>query len=325
MAARRAVRGRPSPWWGSWALAAGLGVPSLGVGLGLGPALFVGAERSAAAAETSRGSLYVSLGWELELGEAPLRRRFGSYEVAIEREGADARLSISRAGTGFAVGDAEREVLFSAVAAGFRFAAAYGDDDAPPSIGPIDLTGRGRAELVVSAWTGAGRAAHTIHVFELGAELVHVAALEQGHSELAHFEDLDGDGALELVTRDRSFGCWEYPGAEAPAPEVVLRFERGAFRPAWDLMARRAGSGDALAAEARAFARAPGWAPGVAPAAVAERALDLIYGGHMSAGLQLIDAAWPQEVSGRVSFKASLLAQLARSPYAGDLVASSKK
>lgn len=178
-----------------------------------------------------------------------------------------------------------------------------------------DIDGNGVVDIVISEWTGAGHRDQRLHILELGTRLRHVATVAGTHAATARFEDLDGDGRMELLTHDWTFANWRTSFADSPAPDVVLRFSKGAYRPAWSLMRRAAPD---VAAAAAKLVDDPAWAQNEVPPALLATMLDWTYAGQGAAAEQLLAATWPvTNAEKRDAFWRSFQAQLVLSPYVG--------
>jgi hypothetical protein len=178
-----------------------------------------------------------------------------------------------------------------------------------------DITGRGIPNLVISAWSGGAHCCYTYHILELGKAVRQVAALEVTHAALSHFEDLDNDGKLELVTADFTFAYWKASFAASPAPLVILEYRDGLYRLAGRLMLRPAPSEERLSELAKVVSEDDAWQMNDLPASLWKTMLDLIYTGNADTAFRFADKAWPAAVSGKEAFLSAFRKQLALSPY----------
>ena len=183
-----------------------------------------------------------------------------------------------------------------------------------------DITGDGKANLVVEHWTGGAYCCYYFYVFQIDEQFKHIATLD-GHrlSVPMNFVDLDEDGALEFVTRDWTFECWRTSCAGSPAPEVVLRYEEGTYQLACDLISKPIFSEDDLAALAQEIEKDPVWEENP-PVVLWRYMLDFIYAGNAEQARQLIETAWPTDVPGKAGFWTEFLYLLSESPYWDELL-----
>lgn len=89
-----------------------------------------------------------------------------------------------------------------------------------------DITGDGIPELVLELYSGGASCCVSYVVKSLGAEAVNIP-LPLSSPAGASFEDLDGDGVLEIVGADDSFRCVLCCCADSPEPIVVLKYRSG--------------------------------------------------------------------------------------------------
>lgn len=92
-----------------------------------------------------------------------------------------------------------------------------------------DLTGDGRANLLVEGFSGGAHCCFTAHLIELAPtpRVLWSADVRDAGVALA---DLDADGVPELLTADMSFAYEFCSFAESPAPLVVLAWDGATYR-----------------------------------------------------------------------------------------------
>ena len=191
-------------------------------------------------------------------------------------------------------------------------------EDEPHKLIPIgtDVTGRGAPELVVGEWTGGAHCCFVFYVFEIGEQFRKLAELDTEDSGDARFEDLDGDGRLELLAYDWTFAYWHTSFADSPAPAVILRYRNGAFHFAAHLMRKPAPSLAELQTRAQNLRTHPEWnRPEDPPGALWRQMLDLIYTGNAPLAWQFFEMAWPPERQRKAEFLREFRAKLLESPY----------
>jgi hypothetical protein len=175
-----------------------------------------------------------------------------------------------------------------------------------------DITGDRVPDLVIQAFSGGMHCCSQATVLSLGPTLRVVASINGADGEI-EFDDLDGDGILEVKVGDWRFAYWrEYAFVETQVPEVILRYGDGAYRPACDLMHHA--PPDRATLERRARALTDGWTSGDPPAEFWAYAVDLIYGGNAEVAWRWLDRAWPSGVGGKDEFLADLKERLRGSP-----------
>lgn len=175
-----------------------------------------------------------------------------------------------------------------------------------------DITGDGVPDVVVETFTGGIHCCTQAVVLGLG-DALRIHGTIDGADGDVEFEDLDRDGVLEARINDWRFAYWrDYPFAETQAPEVVLRFKDGGYRPACDLM--REAAPDSTTLRARARELRDDWDDGDPPADLYGYAVDLVYQGHADLAWRFLDLAWPSGIPGEAEFVRDLRAQLSNSP-----------
>lgn len=92
-----------------------------------------------------------------------------------------------------------------------------------------DLTGDGRSDMMVTSWSGGAHCCFTHYIFELEPELRLKATLNDGDTDLGHFEDLDHNGRLFYVT-DEIWSYWPASFAGSVSHKVILKWDKDRFR-----------------------------------------------------------------------------------------------
>jgi hypothetical protein len=115
---------------------------------------------------------------------------------------------------------------------------------------------------------------------------------------------------------DWTFAYWETSFAESPAPEVILRYQEGVYRPAIELMRQPAPDPAELEEQAQEIRADPeGWQQPSPPPLLWAEMLDLIYSGQAELAWSFLAQAWPPDVPGQEAFLRRFLAQLTTSPF----------
>lgn len=185
-----------------------------------------------------------------------------------------------------------------------------------------DITGRGIPNLVIFEWSGGAHCCYTAHIFEIGQSFRKIASLNAVHGPL-DFEDLDGDGILEVVLKDWTFAYWETSFNYSPAPRVVLRFQEGVYRMAPEFMRKRPVSEKWMKEKAQEVLKSD-WTNERVPPELWRHMLELIYTGNAKQAWAFFDMAWRPGTPGKDDFLRDFRRQLAKSPYWPDVAAMNR-
>jgi hypothetical protein len=185
-----------------------------------------------------------------------------------------------------------------------------------------DITGRGRANMIVTNWTGGAHCCFVHYVFEVEPTLWLLAKVDDGDGDGAHFADLDGNKHYYYLGNDWTFGYWDTSFAGSLAPTVILRFvespQGGSYRLAMDKMQRPAPTppewNKAVREAGNAFGESSAFGDGIG-SGLTGNMLNLIYTGHSDLAWMLFDQAWPPRRPGKDKYLAGFCAQLKTSPY----------
>lgn len=193
-----------------------------------------------------------------------------------------------------------------------------------------DITGDKIPDLVVSHWSGGAHCCFDFYVFSLGDQFAQLAKIENNDGDLGKFVDVDGDGVLEFIGNDWTFSYWHAPFSQSPAPTVILEYIEGKYILALEKMKKpidvghhkelleniRLDMADVAKNEKSMRELADDLFSGVAvPPAAWGYMLDLIYSGHPSEALSLVDDFWPKGADGKGDFLKEFMSQLSKSPY----------
>lgn len=114
-----------------------------------------------------------------------------------------------------------------------------------------NATGNGRPNIVLHDWSGGAHCCFTMYIYEMEGTTLRLIGKVDGAHGKPGFEDVDGNGRMEVVLHDWTFAYWWASFADSPAVEVILRFEDGAYRFAEDLMRKPPPSRDSLSKRAQ--------------------------------------------------------------------------
>ncbi len=200
-------------------------------------------------------------------------------------------------------------------------------DDAQENISAIangvDVTGRGRPEMIVSFSTGGAHCCMTHYVFELAPEFKLLATLNDADDDEAHFERAK-DGTYYYITADWTFAYWPTCFACSPSEVVTLRWiddkKGGGFHLAMDKMQKAAPASAQWNKELSAARK-------VVNAGNADEigqslwgvVLDLIYTRHSDLAWKFVDALGPKAQQNPFPSLGDFCSLLKQSPYWPDL------
>jgi hypothetical protein len=243
--------------------------------------------------------------------------RFEKYLIRTYRwPDSQGCLQILRSGT----------VLYSLESTDFKIGRNFADGKQIP-VG-ADITGAGIPNAIVSEWSGGAHCCFTLHVFELGDAFKEIAQIEAGDSDTANFVDLNHDGSYAFEGYDFAFSYWRASFASSPAPRIVLKYRKGQYRLAFDLMKTPNPSLEDFKATVQSVQSDDDWSSQVArgceqscgvPVALWKNMLDLMYGGHSDMAWSLLDESWPKGQQGKAVFAMQFCNQLKSSLYWPDL------
>jgi hypothetical protein len=91
-----------------------------------------------------------------------------------------------------------------------------------------DLTGNRQPDMMVKSWSGGGHCCSTHYVFELKPKLRLIARLEDGATNLGHFDHLDRNGRYFYITDD-IWDYWPQSFAGSVRHKVILKWNGRKF------------------------------------------------------------------------------------------------
>lgn len=189
----------------------------------------------------------------------------------------------------------------------------------------IDVTGRGRPDMIVSAYSGGAHCCLAHYIFELEPTFRLLATVNDMDDDMAHFER-DGE-RYYLHTADWTFAYWWQSFAGSPNHSVVLRYiddnKDGGYHLAMDKMSTPAPTEeewqkatDAVRRELD-LERQHMW--NELPDVLWQEVLDLIYTDHSELAWKFLDEVGPMARQGRFPDLADFCSRLKTSPYWSDL------
>lgn len=249
-------------------------------------------------------------------GQPKATQRFNQYEILTYRtEDMEPFVEIKKGG----------QRVYGRTCEGGEFLIAELEESRTPreriAIGK-DITGRGIPNLVIFEWSGGAHCCYTAHVFEIGQRFRKIASLNAENGPL-DFEDLDGDGILEVVLKDWAFAYWRTSFNYSPAPRVVLRFRNGVYRTAPEFMRKLPVSDDWLKEKAQEVLKGD-WTNERVPPELWRYMVELIYTGNAKQAWAFFDMAWRPGAPGKATFLKDFRSQLAKSPYWSEVAAMNR-
>jgi len=127
----------------------------------------------------------------------------------------------------------------------FTFGQRAGDDGSIAAIkNGTDLTGRGKPNVLITAWSGGAHCCRTDYVFEVGPPFRLLGVINARDADESHFAKLDNSGRYYYVSADYVFAYWKGPFAGSPVEPVILAYRDdkhgGGYHLALDKMHRPA-------------------------------------------------------------------------------------
>lgn len=213
-------------------------------------------------------------------------------------------------------------VVYSLASADFKIGNNFWNGT-PVPIG-TDVTEEGKPNAIVTDWSGGAHCCFTLHIFELGKKFREIGKIEAGDGDGDNFVDPAHNGSYEFVGHDWEFGYWRASFAESPAPKIILKYHKGKFQLAPELMKTSNPTPDQLAELIDSVQSDDKWSSNIAkeceqgcgiPPNLWKNMLDLIYGGHADSAWKLFDQSWPKKLEGKDTFAKEFCKQLKGSHY----------
>lgn len=178
-----------------------------------------------------------------------------------------------------------------------------------------DITGNGIPNLVVSNWTGGAHCCHFMTIFEMGKNLKKLITVDAKSSDI-RLVDLDNDGFPEVEFWDGSIDYLFASFAGSPGGRVVLKFHKGQYEVATELMKKPPPSLteiDKIKKKIRAAFEEH--RNDDLPFVLLDTMMDLSYSGHMAQALKVASETWPSARQDYPSFKQRFVQALRKSLY----------
>lgn len=185
-----------------------------------------------------------------------------------------------------------------------------------------DLTGNGKANLIVYEWPGGNHCCSTIFIFEIDEEFIQLIEID-GKDGTPRLADIDGDAVPEILVYDMTYSYYPYSFVGSPTPLVILQWKEKLYMVAPHLMTYSAPSIQELESEAAKIRNSEEWVSGPdlkynpcnIPSGLFNGALDLMYAGHEDLGWKFIEMAWTEKFPIDHGVLNELRIIMASSPY----------
>ncbi len=181
-----------------------------------------------------------------------------------------------------------------------------------------DVTGNGKPNLALLAFSGGAHCCFTLEIYQLEPNFAQLAKIE-GENSPPLLKQPEEGGAYTIELADWTFAYWHAPFVEAPSPLVVLAWTGKDYQPDADLMRKEPLTENALDRKVAELGKQIGDAGKPVPSLWREM-LELIYGGNGDQAFDLLDRAWPEDLAGRSAYLLQFGAQLGLSPYYAALI-----
>jgi hypothetical protein len=194
---------------------------------------------------------------------------------------------------------------------------ADGINEIPMVPNGSDLTGDGRPDMMVTSWSGGAHCCFTHYVFELEPELRLIATLNDGDTDLGHFEDLDRSGRYFYVTNE-IWSYWPASFAGSVGHKVILKWDKDKFRLDLERMKYRAPTPEHWRAAVKDVDDAAD-DRGSLGVTLWDTVLDLIYTGHSDLAWKFVKEVNPSALKGNNPSLEDFCSMLKSSKYWPDL------
>ena len=251
-------------------------------------------------------------------GTLQQEQKFKNYTVRIYRDEDDNSKNI---GLGSLVILKSNKQVYSRSGFKFDFGDIFDSENTNniPHIGQ-SITTDNQPNLVVSEWSGGAHCCFTYHIFQIGNQFKYLGSVE-GVNSGVDFKDVNRNGDLRLVVYDWTFEYWHAGFSDSPSAQVILRYQKGKYKPDLELMRKPAPTQQTLKAKAKEIEKAFGEVVSdhdqafSAPSVLWGEMLDIIYSGNMKSAWELLDLSWPTDKPGKSKFRKAFFKQLSTSPY----------
>jgi hypothetical protein len=181
-----------------------------------------------------------------------------------------------------------------------------------------DLTGNGKANLIIQSDSGGNHCCTKMFVFELDDVFSHLFTTTSRYP--IKVVNLDKSLPYEFIKVDSTFDSWRGISYLSEYPQVILRYSGNEPKLADDLMCQPPLETQELDRKRIKISVRNSWSEyGTPPLELWQFMLELIYSGHMDQAMELLEISWPEDIVGKEEFRAEFLERLTHSPYWNDL------
>ena len=184
-----------------------------------------------------------------------------------------------------------------------------------------DLTGLGRPDMMLTSWSGGAHCCFAHYIFELEPKLRLIATLNDGDTDLGHFEDLDHNGRYFYVTYE-IWSYWPHSFADSVSHKVILKWDKDRFRLDLERMRHPAPTPAKWKAALKEADDAADDGP--LGATLWDTVLDLIYTGHSDLAWKFVDEVDPKALKGNNPSLGDFCSMIKSSDYWADLKSTLK-
>lgn len=193
-----------------------------------------------------------------------------------------------------------------------------------PVIMGQSILGDKEPNLVISEINGGNNSLCDYYIFQISDTFKLLTKIKDTGIGYGKFEDLHGDGNLDLMTYDElTFAYWNCCGADSPHPTLILRCQNHKYQLDLEKMKQPAPLEQELKKWAGEFK--PMFASKEmrgdpnnklqVPPPLWGKMLDLIYSGNMASAWKLCELSWPVNHPGKAEFMKEFIKQLQTSQY----------
>ena len=246
-----------------------------------------------------------------------IEKTFGEYTVSISTRlskhlGDKAELYISKDG----------ENVFSLLRDKGAFKVLETGYDIDVSMGN-DITGDGMPNLVIQEWTGGASCCTLFHIFQIGESFRHIQTIDNWRGDRFPFINDEPGTGLEFTLFDWAPYSGSGPRSDSIGAEIFLKYNGESYEVAYDLMRYSPPIDPDVERWAstmhKAYSMGDSRAKAFVEVEICKRLTNLIYSGNIHATVDVIDLAWPDEMTGKEEFRKKYRSSIEGSAHWEDL------